>query len=89
MRPFSLLIKPVSADCNLRCKYCFYLEKCHLYPDVKRHRMADEILEQLVKSYMTTPPPSYSFAWQGGEPTLMGVEFFRLTCYALRIDNPE
>lgn len=89
MRPFSLLIKPVSADCNLRCKYCFCLEKCHLYPDVKRHRMADEILEQLVKSYMTTPQPSYSFAWQGGEPTLMGVEFFRLTCYALRIDNPE
>ncbi len=77
MRPFSLLIKPASADCNLRCEYCFYLEKCHLYPDVKRHRMSDEILEQLVKSYVTTAQPAYSFAWQGGEPTLMGVEFFR------------
>jgi uncharacterized protein len=77
MRPFSLLIKPASADCNLRCEYCFYLEKCHLYPDVKRHRMSDEVLEQLVKSYMATAQPNYAFAWQGGEPTLMGVEFFR------------
>jgi uncharacterized protein len=77
MRPFSLLIKPASADCNLRCDYCFYLKKCHLYPDSKRHRMPDEVLQQLVKGYMATSQPTYSFAWQGGEPTLMGVEFFR------------
>ena len=77
MRPFSLLIKPASADCNLQCEYCFYLEKCHLYPEVKRHRMPDDILEQLIKSYMTTPQPTYAFAWQGGEPTLMGLKFFR------------
>ena len=77
MQPFSLLIKPASADCNLHCDYCFYLEKCHLYPDSKRHRMTDDILEHLVKSYMATTQPTYTFAWQGGEPTLMGVEFFR------------
>ncbi|MBD3305550.1 anaerobic sulfatase maturase [candidate division KSB3 bacterium] len=76
MRPFTLLIKPASADCNLRCAYCFYLEKCHLYPDMPRHRMSAEVLEQVIKSYMATPQPMYSFGWQGGEPTLMGLEFF-------------
>lgn len=77
MRPFSLLVKPASADCNLRCEYCFYLEKSALYPDVKRHRMSDEILEQMVRTYMATEQPCYSIGWQGGEPTLMGIDFFR------------
>ena len=77
MRPFSLLVKPASADCNLRCEYCFYLEKCALYPDSKRHRMTDAVLEQMIKSYMATPQPTYAFGWQGGEPTLMGLDFFR------------
>lgn len=77
MRPFSLLIKPASADCNLRCEYCFYLDTSRLYSTSLRHRMSDEVLEQLVKSYMATIQPTYSFAWQGGEPTLMGLDFFR------------
>jgi uncharacterized protein len=76
-KPFSLLIKPAGADCNLRCAYCFYLEKAALYPDNVRHRMSDEVLERLVASYMATPQPQYAFGWQGGEPTLMGVDFFR------------
>ena len=77
MRPFSLLIKPASADCNLRCEYCFYLEKCRLYPQSKRHRMSEEILSRLVRSYLATDQPVHTFAWQGGEPTLMGLDFFR------------
>ncbi len=77
MRPFSLLIKPTSANCNLRCEYCFYLKKSFLYPELVRHRMSDEVLKQLVKSYMATSQPTYSFAWQGGEPTLMGLDLFR------------
>jgi len=77
MRPFSLLIKPTSADCDLRCEYCFYLKKSSLYPEPVRHRMSDEVLKQLVKSYMATSQPTYSFAWQGGEPTLMGLDFFQ------------
>ena len=77
MQPFSLLIKPASADCNLRCEYCFYLEKCHLYPDSKRHRMSEDVLEQMVRTYMATEQPVYTFGWQGGEPTLMEIEFFR------------
>jgi uncharacterized protein len=77
MRPFTLLVKPASADCNLHCEYCFYLDKCHLYPETKRHRMSDAVLEQLIKGYMATKQPTYSIGWQGGEPTLMGLDFFR------------
>ncbi len=77
MRPLTLLVKPASADCNLRCTYCFYLEKSRLYPSSKRHRMSAAVLEQMVKSYMATKQPTYTFGWQGGEPTLMGLDFFR------------
>ena len=77
MKPFSLLIKPTSADCNLKCAYCFYIEKSSLYPDTAVHRMGDETLKALVRGYLRTPQPQYAFAWQGGEPTLMGVDFFR------------
>ena len=77
MRPFTLLVKPASADCNLRCDYCFYLDRCKLYPEGKTHRMPDDVLDAMVSKYMATPQPRYVFGWQGGEPTLMGVEFFR------------
>ena len=77
MDPFSLLVKPAGADCNFRCDYCFYLEKEQLYPNTEKLRMSEDVLEAMVRSYMTTPQPSYSFGWQGGEPLLMGLEFFR------------
>ena len=76
MQPFSLLVKPASADCNLRCAYCFYLDRCRLYPDSKTHRMSEAVLERMVASYMATEQPTYAFGWQGGEPTLMGLPFF-------------
>ena len=76
-KPFSLLIKPASADCNLRCEYCFYLDKCELYPERKVHRMSLAVLERMIASYMKTSQPCYAFGWQGGEPTLMGIDFFR------------
>ena len=75
-QPFSLLIKPTSADCNLRCTYCFYLKKSELYPDSKNHRMSDEVLEKMISGYLSTEQPVYTFGWQGGEPTLMGQAFF-------------
>jgi uncharacterized protein len=77
MKPFSLLVKPASADCNLRCTYCFYLGRSALYPETRVHRMSEAVLERMVQSYMATRQPAYSFGWQGGEPTLMGVDFFR------------
>jgi uncharacterized protein len=77
LKPFSLLVKPTSADCNLRCTYCFYLKKSQLYPDSTKHRMSDEVLEKMISSYLATDQPVYAFGWQGGEPTLMGLEFFK------------
>ena len=76
-KQFSLLIKPASADCNLACTYCFYLPKAGLYPQSSRHRMSDGTLIRMISTYMDTIQDTYSFGWQGGEPTLMGVEFFR------------
>lgn len=77
MRLFSLLVKPACADCNLRCTYCFYLDRCTLYPDSVRHRMPEEVLERMIQSFMSTDQQQYAFGWQGGEPTLMGLGFFR------------
>ncbi len=76
-RPFSLLVKPASADCNLACDYCFYLPVAGLYPHTPVHRMEDDVLERLVRSYLATRQQVYSFIWQGGEPGLMGADFFR------------
>jgi uncharacterized protein len=76
-KPFSLLVKPASADCNLRCEYCFYLDHMGFYAETKRPRMSEDVLETMIRSYMQTRQPQYSFGWQGGEPTLMGADFFR------------
>jgi uncharacterized protein len=74
---FSLLIKPASADCNLRCAYCFYLSRAALYSTTHSHRMTDETLQRVISTYLSTDQDQYVFGWQGGEPTLMGVDFFR------------
>ncbi len=74
---FHLLAKPTGAICNLDCQYCFFLAKEQLYPGSK-FRMGDDLLEtyirQLLESHQT---PEVTIAWQGGEPTLMGLEFFQ------------
>lgn len=75
MKSFSLLIKPVSADCNLRCEYCFYID--HLQTVEKKPRMSDSTLETMIASYMQTNQNNkYAFGWQGGEPTLLGLTFW-------------
>ncbi len=74
---FHLLAKPSGSTCNIDCKYCFFLSKEALYPDEKQ-RMSEETLEtyirQLLESHRT---PQVTVAWQGGEPTLMKLEFFK------------
>lgn len=77
MQPFSLLIKPASAACNLACRYCFYSGKSALYPEVETARMDERTLEVLIRRYMETRQPVYSMIWQGGEPVLMGAAFFK------------
>ncbi len=76
--PFHLMTKPVGSKCNLDCSYCFYLEKERLYGEPGSMRMKPEVLETYIRDYIAAQPgPHVSFAWQGGEPTLLGVEFFR------------
>jgi uncharacterized protein len=72
----SILVKPAGPDCNMSCKYCFYLEKSSLFPEGKTHRMNEEVLEEMVKQVMAHGEQQVSFSWQGGEPTLMGLPFF-------------
>lgn len=77
-RAFHVMAKPIGPRCNLRCAYCFYLEKDHLYPGERSFRMSDETLESFIRQYIEAQEvPEVSFAWQGGEPTLLGIEFFR------------
>lgn len=78
-RSVHVMAKPSGAICNIDCKYCFYLEKEKLYPEKgKAWRMDDATLEQYVKQYIEAQDvPEVNFAWQGGEPTLMGVDFFK------------
>lgn len=76
--PFHVLTKPIGPSCNLECEYCFYLDKDQLYPERSDFSMSEETLETFVRQYIEAQPgPHVSFAWQGGEPTLLGVDFFR------------
>ena len=73
----SLLIKPAGPDCNLACRYCFYLEKSALFNQSKVHRMSLDILEEMTRQAMDGGGEYMSFGWQGGEPTLMGLDFYQ------------
>lgn len=74
---FHVLAKPSGAACNLDCKYCFFLSKEILYPE-STFRMTDEVLELYVRQLIEAHPgPEVNISWQGGEPTLMGLEFFK------------
>ena len=75
---FHIMAKPIGAICNLNCEYCFYLEKEKLYPEVKNWAMQDDVLEKYIKEYIRSQEaPEITFAWQGGEPTLLGINFFK------------
>ncbi len=76
---FHLLAKPSGAICNLDCKYCFFLSKENLYPNSKFH-MSNDLLEQYIKQLLEAHEAGeVTIAWQGGEPTLMGLDFFKLS----------
>src|SRR5512139_2397409 len=77
LRPFHVLAKPTGAICNLDCEYCFFLSKEALYPG-DRFRMGDDLLETYIRQVIESQrTPEVAISWQGGEPTLMGVDFFR------------
>ncbi len=74
---FTILAKPAGAACNLACEYCFYHSKEALYPG-QTSRMTDEVLKAYIKQLLRSQPiGEVSISWQGGEPTLMGLEFFQ------------
>ena len=77
IRTFDVMLKPRGPICNLDCEYCYYLEKESLYPN-SDNRMTDDVLEDFIQQYIqSNARSSITFAWQGGEPTLMGLDFFQ------------
>lgn len=75
---FHAMVKPSGAQCNLDCAYCYYLHKEDLLQQPKKPRMSESLLEQHIRQYIETHTGSeVVFSWQGGEPTLMGMEFFQ------------
>jgi uncharacterized protein len=75
---FQVFAKPIGAICNLDCRYCYYLEKEQLYPQPESFRMADDLLEEYIVQHIESfPGPAIGFSWHGGEPTVLGLEFFR------------
>lgn len=74
---FHVMIKPRGPICNLNCAYCYYLSKEKLYPG-SQFRMTDEVLESFTRQYIEAQRvPEVTFGWQGGEPLLMGIDFFQ------------
>jgi len=75
---FQVMIKPAGPGCNLNCSYCYYLEKKKLYPAGGEYRMTEEMLEDFTRQFIEAQQvPEVTFTWQGGEPTLLGIDFFR------------
>jgi uncharacterized protein len=76
-RAFHVMAKPTGAACNLDCDYCFFLNKERLYPG-SAMRMSDDVLEAYLRQYIEAQQvPEVTVTWQGGEPTMMGLDFFR------------
>jgi uncharacterized protein len=77
-RDFQVFAKPVGAACNLGCHYCYYVKKETLYPKGEPLHMPDEILEEYIVQHIeASPGPVINFSWHGGEPTLLGLAYFR------------
>lgn len=73
-----ILAKPIGPQCNLNCEYCFYTEKMALFSSACKFHMSEEVLESYIRKYIASAKASeVQFVWQGGEPTLLGVDFFR------------
>ncbi|MEE1565503.1 MAG: radical SAM protein, partial [Acidimicrobiales bacterium] len=72
------MTKPNGPMCNLACTYCYYLDKKGLFAKGEQFRMSDDVLEAYIRQHVGGQDvPTVEFAWQGGEPTLLGVDFFQ------------
>lgn len=79
--PFWVMAKPMGPRCNLDCSYCYYLEKTEFYPDESKFRMSPQVLESFISGYIASQVRArrreIQFVWQGGEPTMLGLDYFR------------
>ncbi len=75
---FNVMLKPIGPICNLNCTYCYYLEKKHIYKETTNFKIPDNLLEKYIEEYIRSQQvPVVSFVWQGGEPTLLGIDFYK------------
>lgn len=94
-RPLYVMLKPAGSLCNLRCKYCYYLEKGKLYSDDKNHVMSDELLSRFIREYMEAQTtPDVLFSWHGGETLMRPISFYeralelqRIHAHGRHVDN--
>jgi uncharacterized protein len=78
LREFQVFAKPAGAICNMSCHYCYYLEKEQLYPKGEPFHMPDDLLEEYIVQHIAASPGEVtSFSWHGGEPTILGIDYFR------------
>jgi uncharacterized protein len=88
-RDFQVFVKPAGAVCNLDCQYCYYRDKRSLYPDTTVFRMPESLLEEYIVQHIAAAPgPEISFSWHGGEPTTLGVDFYRKAVELQRKHRP-
>ena len=77
-RPLYVMLKPAGAACNLRCSYCYYLDKKNLYPEAKSYLLSDELLEKFTKEYLESQTmQQVLFTWHGGEALLRNINFYK------------
>lgn len=89
-REFQLLVKPIAAVCNIDCHYCYYLEKKDLYPGSRQWRMPDDLLENYIIQHIEAASTEVIlFSWHGGEPTVLGVDYFRKVVELQRKHRPS
>lgn len=89
-RQFQVFVKPFGSTCNLGCDYCYYLKKEHLYTNGESFRMPDDILEEYIIQHINASPDQViNFSWHGGEPTILGLDYFRRIAALQRKHKPS
>ena len=87
---FQIYVKPTGSLCNLGCQYCYYLEKDQLYPEDEAFQMPENILEDYIVQHIEACPDNIiAFSWHGGEPTILGLDYFRRIVELQRKHNPN
>ena len=89
-REFQVFVKPIGSICNLDCHYCYYLKKEYLYPKGESFRMPEDILEEYIVQHIKAYPEAViRFSWHGGEPTILGLDYFRKIVALQRKHQPS